>query len=190
LDLLHQQLRDLHLLIRKIVLPGHTGSKDGGGLEFLKPEGFAIGELVLGVESFCPPAGVVFGRLEGEVRDIRAHLIAEAASLELQRTPDDEDSAPQRPVGLDPQETFTEHDEARNVKDCVGIPIMKLNPVSEKEATEERMRGKRQTSQQKTQNPGGGRGMISGPVEIDSAGVFFRRPIFLAWDSSLSPALV
>jgi hypothetical protein len=39
---------------------------------------------------------------------------------------------PQRPVGLDPPETFTERDEARNVKDCVGIQIMKLNPVSEK----------------------------------------------------------
>jgi hypothetical protein len=55
----------------------------------------------------------------------------------LQRAPDDEDSVPQRPVGLDPQETFTEHDEARNVKDCVGIQIMKLHPVREKEAAEE-----------------------------------------------------
>jgi hypothetical protein len=35
--------------------------------------------------------------------------------LELQRAPNDEDSAPQRPVGLNPQETFAEHDEARNV---------------------------------------------------------------------------
>jgi hypothetical protein len=61
LDLLHQRLRDLHLLIGKIVLPGHTGSKDGGGLEFLKAEGFTIGELVLGVEPFRPPAGVFSG---------------------------------------------------------------------------------------------------------------------------------
>jgi hypothetical protein len=52
-------------------------------------------------------------------------------------------------VGFDPQEAFTERDEACNVKDCVGIQIMKLNPVSEKEAAEERMRGKRQTPQQK-----------------------------------------
>jgi hypothetical protein len=29
-------------------------------------------------------------------------LAAEAASLELQRAPDDEDSAPQRPAGFDP----------------------------------------------------------------------------------------
>jgi hypothetical protein len=43
------------------------------------------------------------------------HLTAEAASLELQRAPDDEDSAPQRPVGLNPQEAFIECDEARNV---------------------------------------------------------------------------
>jgi hypothetical protein len=148
-DFLHQWLRDLHLLVRKIMLLGYTGSKDGGVLEFLKPEGFAVGELVLGVEPFRPPAGVVLGHLEGEVRDIRAHLAAEAASLELQRAPDDKDSAPQRPVGFNPQEAFTEHDEARNVKDCVGIQIMKLNPVSEKEAAEERMQGKRQTPQQK-----------------------------------------
>jgi hypothetical protein len=125
------------------MLPGHTGSKDGGGLEFLKPEGFTVGELVLGVEPFRPPAGVVFGRLEGEVRDIRAHLTAEAASLELQRAPDDEDSAPQRPVGFNPQEAFAERDEARNVQNCVGIQIMELNPVSKKKAVEERMRGKR-----------------------------------------------
>jgi hypothetical protein len=149
LDFLHQRLRDLHLLIRKIMPPGYTGAKDGGVLEFLKPEGFAVGELFLGVEPFHPPSRVVFGHLEGEVRDIRAHLAAEAASLELQRAPDDKDSAPQRPVGLNPQEAFTERDEARNVKDCVGIQIMELNPVSKKAAAEERVRGKRQTPQQK-----------------------------------------
>jgi hypothetical protein len=132
LDLLHQRLRDLHLLIRKIMPLGHTGSKDGGGLEFFKPEGFAVGKLILGIEPFRPPAGIVFGHLEGEVRDIRMHLTVEAASLELQRTPDDEDSAPQRPVGLNPQEAFTERDEARNVQNCVGIQIMELNPVSKK----------------------------------------------------------
>jgi hypothetical protein len=82
-NFLHQRLRDLHLLIRKIMLPGYTGSKDGGVLEFLKPEGFTIEELVLSVELFCPPAGVVLGHMEGEVRDIRAYLAAEAASLEL-----------------------------------------------------------------------------------------------------------
>jgi hypothetical protein len=53
--------------------------------------------------------------LEGEVGDIRAHLTAEAAGLELQRAPNNENSAPQRPVGFNPQETFTKRDEARNV---------------------------------------------------------------------------
>jgi hypothetical protein len=32
--------------------------------------------------------------------------------------------------------------------------------------------------------------MISGPVASDSASVFFRRPIFSTWDSSLSPTFV
>jgi hypothetical protein len=53
--------------------------------------------------------------LEGEVGDIWAHLTAEAAGLELQRTPNNENSAPQRPVGFNPQEAFTERDETRNV---------------------------------------------------------------------------
>jgi hypothetical protein len=44
-----------------------------------------------------------------------AHLVAEAAGLVVQRAPDDENSAPERPVGLDPQETFTKRDETRNV---------------------------------------------------------------------------
>jgi hypothetical protein len=97
------------------MLSRHAGSKDGGGLEFLKPEVFAAGELVLGVEPFRPPARIVFGHLEVEVGNTRAHLTAKATSLELQRAPDDEDLVPKRPVGFDPQEAFTEHDEARNV---------------------------------------------------------------------------
>jgi hypothetical protein len=83
LDFLHQRLRDLHLLIRKIMLPRHTRSKDGGGLEFFKPKDFAAGELVLGVELFHPLAGIVFGHLEVEIGDIWMHLTAKAASLEL-----------------------------------------------------------------------------------------------------------
>jgi hypothetical protein len=35
--------------------------------------------------------------------------------LVVQRAPDDENLAPERPVGFDPQETFTKHDETRNV---------------------------------------------------------------------------
>jgi hypothetical protein len=44
-----------------------------------------------------------------------AHFVAEATSLVVQRAPDDENSALERPVGLDPQETFTKRDETRNV---------------------------------------------------------------------------
>jgi hypothetical protein len=102
LDFFHQWLRDLHLLIRKFMFPRHPGPKDDGGLKLLKPKVFATGELVLGVEPFRPPAGIVFGRLEVEVGDVWTHLAAEATSLELQRAPDDENSAPKRPVGFDP----------------------------------------------------------------------------------------
>jgi hypothetical protein len=157
LDFLHQRLRDLHLFIQKIMPPGYAMAKYGGVLKFFEPEVFAVGELVLGVELLRPPARVVFGHLEGEVRDVQANLAAEAASLVLQRAPNDEDSAPQCPVGFYPQcpvgfypqETFTERDETRYVKNCVGIQVMELNPVSEEEATEKRMRRQRQTLQQK-----------------------------------------
>jgi hypothetical protein len=129
--------------------PGYARAKYGGVLKFFEPEVFPVGELVLGIEPLHPPAGVVFGHLEGEVRDVRANLAAEAASLELQRAPNDKDSAPQCPVGFYPQETFTERDEICNVKNCVGIQVTELNPVSEKEATEKRMWRQRQTPQQK-----------------------------------------
>jgi hypothetical protein len=56
--------------------------------------------------------------------------------------PDDEDLTPQRPVGFNPQETFAEHDKTRKMENCVGIQVMKLNPIDIKKATEERMRGK------------------------------------------------
>jgi hypothetical protein len=143
LDLLHQRLCDLHLLIRKVMLPRHARSKNAGGLKFLESETLAGGGFVLGVVSLCPPVGIVFGRLEVEVFDVRAHLNAETIGLEWQRAPNNKNLAPQRPVGFNPQETFTEHDEARDVKDGIGIQIMELNPVSEKKTTEERMRGKR-----------------------------------------------
>jgi hypothetical protein len=70
-----------------------------------------------------------------------AHLAAEAASLVVQRAPDDKNSVPERPVGLDPQETFTKRDETRNVQNSVGI--VKLNPVCEKKTMKERVRWKR-----------------------------------------------
>jgi hypothetical protein len=46
-------------------------------------------------------------------------------------------------MGLDPQKAFTEGNEARDVQDGVGIQIVKLNPVSKKKTSEERMWGKR-----------------------------------------------
>jgi hypothetical protein len=115
LDFFHQWLRDPHLLLRKIMPPGHSGSKYGGVLELLEPESFAVGGLVLGIEPFCPPAGIVFGCLKGEVGNIWAHMAVEAASLEWQRALNNENPAPQRPVGFNPQETLTKRDEARNV---------------------------------------------------------------------------
>jgi hypothetical protein len=115
LDLLHQRLRNLHLLFGKIMPPRHARSKDASGLKLLEPKIFAAGGFVLGVVPLRPPAGIVFGCLEVEVFDVRAYLAAETAGLEWQRAPNSENSAPQRLVGLNPQETFTERDEARNV---------------------------------------------------------------------------
>jgi hypothetical protein len=124
------------------MFPRRPRSKIGDGLKFFEPKVLASGRLVLGVEPFRPPSGVVLRCLEVEVGDVRTHLTAKAASLELQRTPDDEDSAPEHPVGFNPQETLAEHDETREMENCVGIQVMKLNPVDIKKATEERMRGK------------------------------------------------
>jgi hypothetical protein len=143
LDFLHQRLRDLHFLIGKLVPPRHPRSKDGGGPKLLEPEVFASGRLVLGVELFCPPAGVVFGHLEIEIWHVRAHLAAEAAGLVAQWVPDDENPAPKRPMGFNPQETFTERDKTRNMQNRIGIQIMELNPIREKKSAKKRVRGKR-----------------------------------------------
>jgi hypothetical protein len=45
-------------------------------------------------------------------------------------------------MGLDPQEKLAECDKGRDVQNGVGIQIVKLNPVSKKETSKERMRGK------------------------------------------------
>jgi hypothetical protein len=150
LDLLHQWLRNLQLLVRKVVSPRYARTKRAGGLEFLKSKVFAVGRFVLGIVPLCPPPGIVFGHLEAEIFDVWAHLNAKTASLIWQRVPNNKNSVPQRPVGFDPQETFTERDKACNVKNGIGIQIMELNPVSEKETAEERIRGKRQTPQQES----------------------------------------
>jgi hypothetical protein len=75
----------------------------------------AGGGFVLGVKPLCPPAGIVLQHLEIEVFNILAHFAAKAAGLVVQRAPDDKNLALERPVGLDPQETFTKRDETRNV---------------------------------------------------------------------------
>jgi hypothetical protein len=62
--------------------------------------------------------------------------------LIVERASNDEDSPPERLMGFNPQETFTQCDEARYVQDSVGIQIMEWNPVSKEEPAEERMRGK------------------------------------------------
>jgi hypothetical protein len=64
------------------------------------------GGLVLSIEPFCPPAGIVLRHSKIEVLDIRAHPTARTAGLIMERMPDDEISPPERPVGFDPQETF------------------------------------------------------------------------------------
>jgi hypothetical protein len=53
-------------------------------------------------------------------------------------------------VGLDPQEAFTQRDEARNVKNRVGIQIVELNPIHEEKPAKEGMRGKRESPQQES----------------------------------------
>jgi hypothetical protein len=116
--------------------------KISDGLKFFEPEILASRRLVLGVEPLRPPSGVVLRSLEVKVGDIQTHLIAKATSLELQRAPDDEDWVPECPVGFNPQETLIERDETLEMENCVGVQVMKLNPIDIKKATEERMRGK------------------------------------------------
>jgi hypothetical protein len=63
----------------------------------------------------------------------------------MQRTPDDEDSAPQRPVGLNPQEALTKRDKARDMKNGVGIQVVELNPICKQKAAKKRVEGKRES---------------------------------------------
>jgi hypothetical protein len=75
----------------------------------------ADGGFVPGVEPLRPLARFVLQHLKFEVLDVLAHLIAKAAGLIMERAPDDKNSSPECPVGLDHQETFTERDKTRNV---------------------------------------------------------------------------
>jgi hypothetical protein len=70
---------------------------------------------------------------------------------------------------------------------------VKLNPICEEKATEERMRGERKSSEKKcksTRKPAGGRGIISGLAARVFAGSFFKMPIFSVLSSSFSWTLV
>jgi hypothetical protein len=109
----------------------------------------ASGRFVLGVKSLHPPAGVVLRCLEIEIFNVLVHLAAEATSLVVRRAPDGENSTPKRPVGFDPQEAFTEHDEICNVENSVGIQIVKLNPIGKEKTSKERMRGKQKPPKEK-----------------------------------------
>jgi hypothetical protein len=124
--------------------PRHPGTNGGGRPKFLKTEVLACEGFVPGIEPFRPLARIVFWHLEIEVVDVLVHLATEAASLVMLWASDDENPTPERPMGLDPQETFTKRGETRNVQNSVGIQIVKLNPISEKEASKERMRGERE----------------------------------------------
>jgi hypothetical protein len=146
LDFLHQKLYD-HFLVKELVPPRHPGSKNCGGSKFLKPEVFASEGLILGIKPFCPLTRVVFGCLEIEVRDVRAHLAAKATSLIAQRVSNSENPVPKRPMRLDPQKTLIERDKTRKVQNRIAIQIMKLNPICEEKATKKRVWGKRQSSE-------------------------------------------
>jgi hypothetical protein len=131
--------------------PRHPGTNSGGRSKLLKTEALASEEFVLGIELFRPPARIVLRRLEIEIFDVLMHLAAEAASLVVRRTPDGENSMPERPVGFDPEEALTKHDETRDVENSVGIQIMELNPGSKEKTPEERMRGKQKHSKEKSE---------------------------------------
>jgi hypothetical protein len=95
--------------------------------------------------TYHPPPRIVFWSLEVEVVNVLAHLAAETTSLVMQGAPDDEDSVPQRPVGLNPQEALTKCDEARDMENGVGIQVMELNPICKQKTAKKRMEGKRES---------------------------------------------
>jgi hypothetical protein len=84
-------------------------------VKFFKPELLTDGGLVPGVKPSCSPTGIVFRCPQLEVFNIGMHCAAEATSLIMERALDDKDSPPERPVGFDPQEAFTQRDKAHYV---------------------------------------------------------------------------
>jgi hypothetical protein len=65
----------------------------------------------------------------------------------MQGALDDEDSAPKRPMGFDPQKALTERDETRNVQNHFRIQITDLNPIREENTAKKRVRGKEKPSE-------------------------------------------
>jgi hypothetical protein len=106
-NLLHQGVCGHHFFFGQFVRPRRPRPKDVGRTELVEPEFLTDGGLVLGIEPFRPPAGVVLRCPKIEVLDFRAYLIAKIAGLIMKRAPDDKNSPPERPVGFDPQEAFT-----------------------------------------------------------------------------------
>jgi hypothetical protein len=51
--------------------------------------------------------------------------------------PTTEEVSPQLPVGVDPQERLAQGDEARQVQDGVGMKVLNLQPVEEKQPPHE-----------------------------------------------------
>jgi hypothetical protein len=92
--------------------PRRPGPKGVGGAKYFKSELLTGGRLVLGVKPPRSPARIVLKHPQLEVFNFGVHCAAETAGLIVERAPDDEDSPPERPMGFDPQETFTQHDEA------------------------------------------------------------------------------
>jgi hypothetical protein len=95
--------------------PRRPRPKGVGRAKFIKPESLADGGFVPGIKPLRPPAGIVLRHSKVEVLDVLANLTAKATGLIMERVPDDKNSPPERPVGFDPQETFTERDKTCNV---------------------------------------------------------------------------
>jgi hypothetical protein len=84
------------------VRPRRSRPNDGGWPKLFKAKVLSSRGFVPGVKPLRPPPRIVVRSLEVEVVDILAHLAAETAGLVMQGALDDKDSAPHRPVGLDP----------------------------------------------------------------------------------------
>jgi hypothetical protein len=97
-------------------------------------------------------------------------------------------------MGFIPQNTFTQHDEARYVQNSIGIQIMELNSICEKESAEEFVRRKGKTTEDKGEKEypesRGWPGMISGPPMRISAGSSFTMHVFVVFCRSCSRNLV